>query len=122
MTKKVLFVDDEPHIRGLAEATLGGDDRFELLFAADGAQALNVWRTEHPDLVFLDLVMPMDGFKVCEEMCKIPRADRGKVVVLSGLTQPTDLAAAMALGVDVYMTKPFSPTELLAQVEEMLAE
>ena len=122
MIKKVLFVDDEPHIRGLAEATLSGDDRFELLLAADGGQALELWRTEHPDLVFLDLVMPLDGYKVCEEMCKVPRSGRGKVVVLSGLTQPTDLAAAMALGVDVYMTKPFSPTELLAQVEEMLAE
>ena len=122
MTKKVLFVDDEPHIRGLAEATLGGEERSELLLAADGAEALELWRTEHPDLVFLDLVMPMDGFQVCREMCETPRSGRGKVVVLSGLTQPTDLAAAMALGVDVYMTKPFSPTELLAQVEEVLAE
>ena len=74
-----------------------------------------------PDLVLLDLMMPkMDGHAVCRALKQAPATRGIKVVMLTALAQETDRRTAMRAGADDYMTKPFSPTALLAKVEEML--
>ncbi|MCI0815882.1 MAG: response regulator, partial [Chloroflexi bacterium] len=69
MTRKVLIADDEERIRGLVVATLGSDERYEVLTAADGAAAVSICQTERPEVLFLDLLMPkMDGYAVCRAL------------------------------------------------------
>lgn len=121
MTKKVLLADDEERILGLVQATLGFDDRYEILVASDGEEALEACRRELPDLVFLDLLMPkMDGYAVCRELKQDEATSKIKVVMLTAMAQEADRRTALKIGADDYMTKPFSPTALMNKVEEML--
>jgi len=117
MAKKILIAEDEVHIRLLIEQSLEEleDEGVELLSAGDGETALELVRTERPDLVLLDVMMPkMNGFEVCERL----RADPGnaaiKVIFLTAKGQEYDRAHGEAIGADGYMTKPFNPDELLA--------
>ena len=123
MMIKVLLADDEARILGLVEATLGGDERYEVLLAADGEEALRMCEEHHPALVFLDLLMPkMDGHAVCRQLKGSPDTRGIKVVMLTAMAQDTDRQMAMSAGADDYMTKPFSPGALLEKIEEVLAE
>lgn len=121
MTQKVMIVDDETPIVNLLLATLGEDDRYHLLVARDGEAALELARKEKPDLVFLDILMPkLDGFSVCQALKADPATARAKIVMLTALAQESDRQKAMKAGADSYLTKPFSPIELLEKVEDML--
>lgn len=121
MKRKVLIADDEERIRGLVVATLSGDDRYEVLTAADGALAVSMCQAERPDLVFLDLLMPkMDGYAVCRELKSSPETRDIKIVMLTAMAQESDRRTAMKLGVDDFVTKPFSPMALADKLEEML--
>lgn len=121
MTQKVMIVDDETPIVNLLLATLGEDDRYHLLVARDGEAALELARKEKPDLVFLDILMPkLDGFSVCQALKADPATARAKIVMLTALAQESDRQKAMKAGADGYLTKPFSPIELLEKVEDML--
>ena len=120
--KKVLLADDEARILGLVEATIGTDQRFEILFAGDGEEALRLCAEQRPDLAILDLLMPkMDGNAVCRAIKEGEDTRHIKVVMLTAMAQEADRAAAISAGADDYMTKPFSPAALLAKIEEMLA-
>ncbi|MEX2430503.1 MAG: response regulator, partial [Dehalococcoidia bacterium] len=78
--KKVVLADDEERVLGLLEATLSGDDRYELILASDGEAALAACRSHQPDLVFLDLLMPrMDGYTVCRQLKLSPATSHIKV-------------------------------------------
>lgn len=97
----------------------GGDDA--LLQAADGGEGLKLAREYHPDLIFLDVNMPiMDGFAVCQQL----KADEGTreiiVIMLTALGQEVDRDRARRAGADGYFTKPFSPLSLLRKVDETL--
>jgi CheY-like chemotaxis protein len=112
----VLIVDDEQHIRLLIEQTLEEleNDGVELQTAADGDAALDVVRNQHPELVFLDVMMPKrNGFEVCRAI----KADLGlastHVVMLTAKGQAYDREQGIAAGADRYLTKPFDPDELL---------
>ena len=121
MAKKVLLADDEEDILMLVSATLGGDDRYDLILARDGEQALNRAREERPDLMFLDVMMPKkDGFEVCAELKADDTTSDIKIVMLTAMAQELDKEKAEAAGADFYFTKPFSPTALLDKVEELL--
>lgn len=123
MQKKVLLADDEARILGLVQATLGGDDRYEVFLAADGEEALNLCLEHRPDLVFLDLLMPkMDGYAVCRHLKESPETRGIKIVMLTAMAQETDRLTAMNAGADDYMTKPFSPGALLEKIEELMSE
>ena len=120
--KKVLLADDEARILGLVEATIGTDRRFKVLLAGDGEQALRLCTEQRPDLVFLDMLMPkMDGNAVCRAIKESDDTKHIKVVMLTAMAQETDRVTAMSAGADDYMTKPFSPSALVAKIEEMLA-
>jgi len=121
MTQKVLLADDEEDILVLVSATLGGDDRYSLILARDGEEALQRAREDKPDLIFLDVMMPkMDGFEVCSILKSESDTKHVKVVMLTAMAQELDKQKAEQAGADFYFTKPFSPTALLNKVEELL--
>ena len=115
--KTVLVVDDEPKIVQLARDYLEHAG-FTVLTSADGAAALHVARTRRPDLVVLDLGLPsMDGFDVTKAL----RAESSvPIVVLTARDDELDKVLGLELGADDYMTKPFSPRELVARVRSVL--
>ena len=121
MRLKILIADDEERIRGLVLATLGSDERYDVLTAVDGADAVSTCQAERPALLFLDLLMPkMDGYAVCRELKSSPETRDIKIVMLTAMTQESNRRTAMKLGVDDFVTKPFSPMALAAKLEEML--
>ena len=114
----VLIVDDEQHIRLLIEQTLEEleDDGVELLTATDGEEALDVVANQHPDLVFLDVMMPRkNGFEVCRASRPTRRMPARPSILLTAKGQAYDREQGMAAGADLYLTKPFDPDDLLAR-------
>jgi DNA-binding response OmpR family regulator len=112
----VLIVDDEQHIRLLIEQTLEEleDDGVELQTAADGDAALDVVRNQHPELVFLAVMMPKrNGFEVCRAIKEDLGLASTHVVMLTAKGQAYDREQGIAAGADRYLTKPFDPDELL---------
>ena len=119
----VLIVDDEQHIRLLIEQTLEEleDDGVELLTASDGEEALDVVANHHPDLVFLDVMMPKrNGFEVCRAIKQELGLGDTYVVMLTAKGQAYDREQGLEVGADVYLTKPFDPDELADKVEMLL--
>lgn len=117
---KVLIADDEPNIL-LSLEFLMKREGHHVLLARDGDEALAAIRSERPDLVLLDVMMPgRSGFDVCQAV----RADETlagvKIVLLTAKGRDTDIAKGMALGATEYMTKPFSTKELAARVRALL--
>lgn len=118
MTKTVLIVDDEIKVINLLIATLGGDERYRVLAAKDGEEAVNLAKQQKPDLILLDIVMPrMDGLQACRQIRQDPATSHASIVMLTALAQESDRYAALKAGADDYLTKPFSPTEVLEKVE-----
>jgi DNA-binding response OmpR family regulator len=123
MDKKVLIVDDEPHIRMLIEQTLEDleDEGVELLFAENGQEALEIITEEKPNLVFLDVMMPkMNGMEVCQKVKKELHLSEVYIILLTAKGQEVDRQKGLDMGADRYMTKPFDPDEMLAIAEEIL--
>ncbi|MEM1255395.1 MAG: response regulator [Cyanobacteria bacterium P01_H01_bin.21] len=124
MSQTILIVDDEIHIRVLMEQTLEDleDEGVELLTATNGADALELIRTEKPDLVFLDVMMPkMNGFEVCQSV-KDDTATRDiYIIMLTAKGQEFDQQQGRKVGANLYMTKPFDPDEVLEKAAEILA-
>lgn len=123
MNKKILIVDDEPHIRLLLEQTLEDleDEGVELLTAENGEEALEAIKTERPDLVFLDVMMPkMNGFDVCNAVKNELRIDGIYIIMLTAKGQEFDKQKGQQVGVDLYMTKPFDPDEVVEKSLEVL--
>jgi two-component system KDP operon response regulator KdpE len=116
---KVLVVDDEPDVRALVGTALGyAQEPAEVLEAADGDEALAVIRAKAPDIVVLDLAMPSrDGFSMLEEL---RRESMLPVIVLTARGLEHDKIRGLELGADDYMTKPFSPRELVLRIQTVL--
>ncbi len=111
--KTILVVDDEPKIVKLVRDYLERAG-FAVRAAADGAAALDLARTEKPDLIVLDLGLPkLDGLDVTRELRKTSRAP---IIMLTARSEETDKLIGLELGADDYITKPFSPKELVARV------
>jgi len=117
---KVLIADDQPNMRQLVRLTLE-TGQFEILEAPDGDAALEVARAERPDLLFLDWTMPgMAGVDVCRALRDDPDTADIRIVMLTARSQDSDRAHAEEAGADDYITKPFSPIELLEKVRDVL--
>ena len=122
--KKVLIVDDEPNILILMEQALEkleDEDDVELLTARDGLEALNIIKEEKPDLVFLDVMMPkMSGLEVCNTVKNELGMENVYIIMLTAKGQEYDKQSGMAMGANLYMTKPFRPKEVLVKAREVL--
>ena len=124
MTKKILIVDDESHIRLLIEQTLEDleDEGVELLTATNGEDALETIKSEHPNLVFLDVMMPkMSGLDVCNQVKKVLGMKDIYIIMLTAKGQEFDKQKGEEVGADLYLTKPFDPDEVLSKSQEILA-
>lgn len=116
-TGKILVVDDEASVRNLVTSYLAREG-YDLLEADNGAEALKLARTGHPDLIILDLMIPeVDGL----EVCRILRSEMDVfILMLTARTEEADKLLGLGLGADDYLTKPFSPRELVARVKAIL--
>jgi two-component system chemotaxis response regulator CheY len=118
--RAVLIVDDDPFIRKLIMTTLEGVAEFELHEASDGVQAVEAARREPPRLVFLDIDMPrMDGIEACRQMRAEPAMAGAKIVMLTATAEDSARVRARDAGADFFLTKPFSPLDLLRLVAEL---
>lgn len=124
MGRKILIVDDEVHIKMLLEQTLEElEDEYgvELFTASDGEEGLAFIRSERPDLVFLDIMMPkMNGYEVCRIVMGDESLREVKIVLLTAKGQEVDRKQGLELGAKMYMTKPFDPDEILKVSKDML--
>jgi two-component system alkaline phosphatase synthesis response regulator PhoP len=123
MSKKILIVDDEPHIRLLLEQTLEDleDHDVEFFSAENGEKALDIIREEQPDLVFLDVMMPkMNGFDVCRTVKQELGIEGIFIILLTAKGQEYDREKGKEMGADLYITKPFNPDEIMENAVRIL--
>ncbi len=118
--RKILVVDDDADLRRLMSLVLqmGG---YDVVSAADGAEALAKVRLEAPNLVLLDIMMPeMDGFETCRRLRKLPEGANIPVIMLSAADQVADKVKGLKVGANDYITKPADSRELIARIEAQL--
>ena len=115
---RILIADDEPHMLKFIEFTLRKGN-FEILKANDGAQALEVAEEQKPNVIVMDVLMSgMDGVTALKELKKKPELKMIPVILLTARGHTLDPEEARKAGASCYLTKPFSPTELLRQVQQ----
>lgn len=120
MTDSVLVVDDDPFIRKLIATTLEDVSTFELHEAADGLEALSVARRAQPALVFLDVEMPkLNGIDTCRQLRDDPQTGDATIVMLTATGGDSIERRAEEAGADLFLTKPFSPLDLLKLVDRL---
>lgn len=118
----VLVADDDPDIRKLVVMKLRSAGH-EVTEAADGSAALELARTRGPDLALLDLMMPgLTGLEVCEHLKADPATSGVPVVLLTARAQERDVEHGIAAGADAYLSKPFSPRQLLEELAPFLGD
>jgi DNA-binding response OmpR family regulator len=117
MPRKILLIDDEPQITEICRDYLKAAG-YDVVIAHNGKDGLSAARREKPDLIVLDLMLPeMDGFDVCRA---IRRESEVPIIMLTARVDETDKLIGLELGADDYITKPFSPRELVARVKVVL--
>lgn len=120
MVTKILIADDEPNIVISLEFLLRREG-YEVIVAHDGVQALAQVRAERPDLAILDVMMPnRNGFEVCQDLRQDPEFKTLRIMMLTAKGRDTEVSKGLALGADVYMTKPFATRDLIAKVRALL--
>ena len=118
MTRSVLIVDDDQFIRKLIATTLEDVSEFELHEAADGVEAIEVARRERPSLVFLDVDMPrLNGIDTCHRLREDEATSHTTIVMLTAAHGDSVESDAERAGADLFLTKPFSPLDLLRLVD-----
>jgi DNA-binding response OmpR family regulator len=121
VTKKVLIVDDEPNIVAALEFLLQKQG-YAVKVADNGDEALAELDAFNPDLVLLDVMMPkVSGYEVCQRMRAQPKWRHIKIVMLSAKGREVEVSKGMSLGADLYVTKPFSSTELVATIGNLIS-
>lgn len=117
---KILIAEDDGSVRSLIRMTLDGGQT-EILEVDNGTCAVEVARRELPELIFLDWSMPgLSGIEVCQALRGDPATAQVKIVMLTARSDEEDRVAGLGAGADEYITKPFSPIELLDKVVEVL--
>ena len=120
MKEKILIVEDEKDIIKILEYNLKKEG-FRVIDARDGEDALDLAVREHPDLILLDLMLPgIDGLEVCKSLKKESKTSSTPVIMLTAKSQESDKVIGLELGADDYITKPFSPRELIARIKAVL--
>ncbi len=117
MAKKILVVDDEPNILTLLKMNLEMN-RYEVITAETGHEAIELATQEHPDLILLDLMLPdMDGTSVCQRIRTAPQTRVIPIIMLTAKTDETDMIIGLEVGADDYITKPFSIREVVTRIK-----
>jgi two-component system phosphate regulon response regulator PhoB len=120
MKPRILVVDDEPDVVHLVEYNLKAAD-YEVVTAADGEQALKKARAAMPNLIILDLMLPeLDGLEVCKLLRRDQSTAAIPIIILTAKSAEMDRVLGLELGADDYLTKPFSPRELVLRVKRLL--
>lgn len=120
MSRSVLIADDDEFIRRLVITTLEDVSGVRLVEARDGREALEVATAERPELILLDVAMPhMDGIAACRRLRELPATRSIPIVMLTAHAGEEDETRALEAGADRYLTKPFSPLDLLRIVDEL---
>src|SRR5262245_3364762 len=120
MSQRILMVDDDREIVRVVRAYLE-QAGYQVVSAYDGATALHAIRTEHPDLVVLDIMLPdLDGWSITRTMRSEPRLATLPIILLTARVDDTDKVVGLEMGADDYITKPFNPREVLARVRSLL--
>ncbi|MFO1313480.1 MAG: response regulator [Burkholderiales bacterium] len=122
MAKKILIADDEPNIVVSLEFLMK-QKGYDVRTVGNGEDALRSVAEFAPDLVLLDVMMPrLSGYEVCQRMRENPAWAGIRIVMLSAKGRDIEVSKGMAMGADAYVTKPFSTSELVAQVRALLGE
>jgi DNA-binding response OmpR family regulator len=122
MSKRILIADDEPSIVAALEYLLeqGG---YEVLIARNGDEALGLLEQRTPDLVLLDVMMPRkSGYEICSRIRHQAEWRHIKVIMLSAKGRDAEVNKGLAIGADLYVTKPFSTRELMAKIDGLLGQ
>ena len=118
-TSRVLVVDDEPQVVWMLQFSLEAEG-YQTLSARDGRAALDEVREHHPNVVLLDIMMPvMDGWAFLEELQALPAEERPRVIVVSARSSLRDRAKAAELGADAFVAKPFNVDDLLVVLHDI---
>ena len=120
MTKKILIADDEPNIVAALEFLLQRN-RYEVFIARNGEDALKLVEAHQPDLVLLDVMMPVrSGYEVCQRMRERAEWRHIKIIMLTAKGRDVEMSKGLSIGADLYITKPFSTQELVAKINGLL--
>jgi two-component system alkaline phosphatase synthesis response regulator PhoP len=120
MSKKILMIEDERDIRDLVVHYLTKDG-YKVEIASDGVKGFSLAKAQKPDLVILDLMLPeMDGLEVCKKLRAEQKTATVPIIMLTAKGEEADKIVGLELGADDYLTKPFSPKELVARVKALL--
>ena len=115
----VLVVDDEPQVVWMLQFSLEAEG-YQTLAAKDGKAALDEVREHHPNVVLLDIMMPvMDGWSFLEQLQELPASERPRVIVVSARSSLRDRAKAAELGADAFVAKPFNVDDLLLVLHDV---
>ena len=118
--RKILIVDDERYILHILDFSLGAEG-YEVITAGDGEQAVERSRSDKPDLIVMDIMMPkMDGFEACKAIKADPDTRNIPVIMLTAKGREVDKKRGLDAGADEYLTKPFSPAKLIERVQVVL--
>ena len=122
MSKKILIADDEPSIVAALEFLLQRNG-YEVHVARDGEEALRLVGAHDPDLVLLDVMMPIkSGYEVCMRMREREGWRHIKIIMLSAKGRDAEVSKGLSMGADMYVTKPFSTRELMAKIKALLGQ
>lgn len=118
--KKILVIDDEPNIVQTLQDRLEMNE-YRVFTAHNGREGLDKFEREKPDVILLDVIMPvMDGLEMLETLRKRPDGQDVSIIMLTARSQTQDIARANACGIDDYIVKPFDLSELLAKIESVV--
>lgn len=121
MKAKILVVDDEPEAVEVLTYSLK-EAGFTTCHAEDGAKAIVLAKEQHPALILLDLMLPkVDGFEVCRVLRRDPGTAAIPIIMLTARTAEMDRVVGLEIGADDYVTKPFSPREIVIRIKKLLA-
>lgn len=120
---KILIADDESSLRTLVRVILETNPAYEIIEAVDGNDTLSKIRVDKPHILILDIMMPgLSGFEVCEKIKQDDILKDMVVIILTAKGQQTDRDWAQSVGADHFLTKPFSPVDLLSLVDRIAKE
>ena len=122
MTRKIVLAEDEPQIARLIEFKLKKEG-YDVTWRENGEEALKAIKADKPDLILLDIMMPvMDGYEVLRRLKEDENLTDIPVIMLTARAQEKDVVKGIDLGAEDYITKPFHPAELLARVKRILGK